>query len=161
MKWSDFLGKYYEELKIGNLYPHRLTRTVTETDNLLFTTLTHNSQPLHLDEEYAKTTFYKERVVNSLFTLSLLVGVTVEDLTAETTLGNLGFTDTVFPNPVKIGDTLNFETEIFDKRISKSRPHTGIVTFEHRAYNQNNKLVAKTKRTGLMLKKMEKKSMNK
>ena len=146
------MGKYYEELKIGSIYPHRLTRTVTETDNLLFTTLTHNAQPLHLDEEYAKKTMYGERVVNSLFTLSLLVGVTVEDLTAGTTLGNLGFTDTTFPNPVKIGDTLTFETEIADKRESKSRPTTGIVTFEHRAYNQREELVAKTKRAGLMLK---------
>ncbi len=146
------MGKYYEELEVGNVYPHRLTRTVTETDNLLFTTLTHNSQPLHLDEEYAKKTMYGERVVNSLFTLSLLVGVTVEDLTAGTTLGNLGFTDTKFPNPVKIGDTLRFVTEIVDKRESKSRPETGIVTFEHRAFNQKNQLVATTKRAGLMKK---------
>lgn len=145
------MGKYYEELEIGNVYSHRLTRTVTETDNLLFTTLTHNSQPLHLDEEYAKETIYKERVVNSLFTLSLLVGVTVEDLTAGTTLGNLGFSETVFPNPVKIGDTLRFVTDIFDKRESKSRPGTGIVTFEHKAFNQQDLLVAKTKRNGLMI----------
>jgi len=146
------VGKYYEELEIGNIYPHRLTRTVTETDNLLFTTMTHNSQPLHLDEEYAKETMYGERVVNSLFTLSLLVGVTVEDLTAGTTLGNLGFTDTKFPNPVKIGDTLRFVTEIVEKRSSKSRPDTGIVTFEHRAFNQKDQLVATTKRAGLMMK---------
>lgn len=146
------MGKYYEELKIGNVYAHRLTRTVTETDNLLFTTLTHNSQPLHLDEEYAKETMYGERIVNSLFTLSLLVGVTVEDLTAGTTLGNLGFSDTIFPNPVKIGDTLRFVTEIIDKRASKSRPNTGIVHFEHRAFNQKDQLVVKAKRAGLMIK---------
>lgn len=146
------MGKYYEELNIGDLYKHRLTRTVTETDNLLFTTMTHNSQPLHLDEEYAKKTMYGERIVNSLFTLSLLVGVTVEDLTAGTTLGNLGFDETKFPNPVKIGDTLRFETIILDKRESKSRPGTGIVTFEHSGFNQRDELVVKSKRAGLMLK---------
>lgn len=146
------MGKYYEELIIGDVYKHSLTRTVTETDNLLFTTLTHNSQPLHLDEEYSKNTLYGERIVNSLFTLALTVGVSVNDLTEGTTLGNLEFNDTVFPNPVKIGDTLKFETIIKNKRVSKSRPSTGIVVFEHRGFNQKNELVASTKRSGLMLK---------
>lgn len=147
------MGKYYEELHIGDVYKHRLTRTVTETDNLLFSTMTHNSQPLHLDEEFSKKTIYGERIVNSLFTLSVLVGVSVEELTAGTTLGNLGFEETFFPNPVKIGDTLRFETKIFNKRESKSRPNAGIVIFEHSGHNQHNELVVKTKRAGLMLKK--------
>lgn len=146
------MGKYYDELHIGDVYKHDLTRTVTETDNLLFTTLTHNAQPLHLDEEFSKKTMHGERIVNSLFTLSLLVGVTVADLTAGTTLGNLGFNETFFPNPVKIGDTLHFETTIVEKRLSKSRPNTGIVTFKHSGYNQKNELVVESQRVGLMLK---------
>src|SRR5699024_126830 len=146
------MGKYYDELHGGDVYKHSITRTVTETDNLLFTTLTHNAQPLHLDEEYSKKTIHGERIVNSLFTLSLLVGVTVADLTAGTTLGNLGFNDTFFPHPVKIGDTLYFETTIVDKRLSKSRPNTGVVTFKHSGYNQKNELVVEAKRVGLILK---------
>lgn len=146
------IGKYFEELVVGDVYKHRLGRTVTETDNLLFTTLTHNTQPLHLDEEYAKNTLYGGRIVNSLFTLSFVVGVSVGELTEGTTLGNLGFDETIFPNPVRIGDTLYAETEIIGKRESKSRPTTGIICFEHRGYNQKNELVVKTKRTGLMLK---------
>jgi|SRR5699024_7199687 len=145
------MGKYYEEFNVGDVFKHRLTRTITETDNLLFTTLTHNPQPLHLDEEFSKSTIYGERVVNSLFTLSLLVGVSVEGLTNGTTLGNLGFNETIFPNPVKIGDTLRFETTIIHKRISKSRPNTGIVTFKHSGFNQKDELVAETKRAGLIL----------
>ncbi|MBM4763216.1 MaoC family dehydratase [Bacillus sp. B15-48] len=146
-------GKYYEELKVGDVYKHRPGRTVTETDNLLFTTLTHNTQSLHLDEEYSKETMYGSRIVNSLFTLSFVVGVGVGDLTEGTTLGNLGFEETVFPAPVRIGDTLRAETEIIGKRESKSRQNTGIVWFEHRGYNQLGELVVKTKRLGLMLKK--------
>ncbi|MFC4557919.1 MaoC family dehydratase [Virgibacillus kekensis] len=146
-------GKYFEELNVGDVYEHGITRTVTETDNLLFTTLTHNTQPLHLDEEYARNTFYGERVVNSLFTLSFVVGVSVSDLTLGTTQGNLGFENIVFPAPVKIGDTLYGKTEIVDKRESKSRKNAGIVWFEHRGYNQYDKLVANVKRVGLMLKK--------
>jgi acyl dehydratase len=146
-------GKYFEELTVGAIYKHRPGRTVTETDNLLFTTLTHNTQSLHLDEEYSKSTIYGGRIVNSLFTLSFVVGVSVGDLTEGTTLGNLGFEETTFPAPVRIGDTLQAETEIVGKRESKSRPETGIVWFEHRGYNQRGELVVKTKRTGLMLKK--------
>lgn len=146
-------GKYFEELHVGDVYEHRPGRTVTETDNLLFTTLTHNTQSLHLDEEYAKGTVHGGRIVNSLFTLSYAVGVGVGDLTEGTTLGNLGFEETTFPNPVRIGDTLRAETEIVDKRESKSRPDRGVVWFEHRVYNQHGDLVCKSKRAGMMLKK--------
>lgn len=146
-------GKYFEDLIIGDIYSHDLRRTVTETDNLLFTTLTHNTQPLHLDEEFSKTTIHGGRIVNSLFTLSLVVGISVNDLTVGTTLGNLGFDETVFPAPVRIGDTLRCETEVVDKRESKSRTDSGIVWFEHRAFNQNDVIVVKTKRAALMLRK--------
>lgn len=147
-------GKYFEELIVGEVYEHSTTRTVTETDNLLFTTLTHNTQPLHLDEEFAKNTIFGERVVNSLFTLSFVVGISVSDLTLGTTQGNLGFDEIVFPAPVKIGDTLHGVTEIVNKRESKSRDNAGIVWFEHRGYNQLEELVVKVKRVGLMLKHM-------
>ena len=146
-------GKYYEELQVGDVYEHGITRTITEVDNLLFTTLTHNTQPLHLDEEFGKSTMFGSRIVNSIFTLGFVVGVGVSELTLGTTLGNLGFQECVFPNPVRIGDTLRGVTEIVDKRESKSRPDTGIVWFEHRGYNQKGELVCKARRAGLMMKK--------
>lgn len=145
-------GKYFEELHVGDTYKHAITRTVTETDNLLFTTLTHNTQPLHLDAEFGKASIHGTIIVNSLFTMSLIIGVSVSDLTLGTTLGNLGFEETKFPRPVRIGDTVRAETEIINKRESRSRPNSGIVTFEHRGYNQRNDLVAVVRRVGLMLK---------
>lgn len=146
-------GKYFEELIVNDIYKHNITRTVTETDNLLFTTLTHNVQPLHLDEEYAKSTIFGERIVNSLFTLSFVVGISVNDLTLQTTIGNLGFDEIKFMHPVKLGDTLHGETEVIDKRESKSRKDSGIVWFEHRGYNQDKELVTKVKGVALMIKK--------
>ncbi|WP_408011228.1 MaoC family dehydratase [Pseudalkalibacillus sp. A8] len=146
-------GKYFEEFSVGDIYPHRPSRTVTETDNLLFTTLTHNTQSLHLDEEYSKKTIFGGIIVNSLFTLSFVVGVSVGDLTEGTTLGNLGFDETTFPAPVRVGDTIRAETEIVGKRESKSRHDSGIIWFEHRGYNQTGELVVKTKRAGLILRK--------
>ncbi|WP_085990908.1 MaoC family dehydratase [Oceanobacillus senegalensis] len=145
-------GKYFEEFTVGDIYKHRPGRTVTETDNLLFTTLTHNTQSLHLDEEYSKGTIHGGRIVNSLFTLSFVVGVSVGDMTEGTTIGNLGFDETKFPAPVRIGDTLKAETEIIGKRESKSRPNAGIVWFEHRGYNQKGELVVRAKRSGMILK---------
>lgn len=145
-------GKYYEDLEVGAVYKHEITRTVTEMDNILFTTLSMNPQPLHLDEEFGKQTIYGTRVVNSLFTLALVVGISVYELTLGTTLGNLGFEKTEFPAPVRHGDTIRAETEIVDKRESKSRPDTGIVWFEHRGYNQRGELVCRCKRAGLMRK---------
>jgi acyl dehydratase len=144
-------GKFFDELAPGQLYRHQPGRTVTETDNLLFTVLSMNTQPLHLDAEFARQTEFGQRLVNSLFTLSTLVGLSVSDLTLGTTVGNLGFEKVEFPKPVLIGDTLYAETEVISKRESRSRPGQGIVTFEHRALNQRGELVARCVRNALML----------
>ncbi len=145
-------GLYFEEFEVGMEFNHPLTRTVTETDNILFCAMTHNPQPLHLDEEFSKGTMYGQRLVNSMFTLGLVIGVTVGDTTLGTTLGNLGLTDVRFVNPVFHGDTIRAVTKITDKRESKSRPTTGIVTFEHYGFNQRDEEVAFCLRTGLMMK---------
>jgi acyl dehydratase len=146
-------GLYYEEFEVGQTFEHALTRTVTEMDNVLFTSLTHNSQPLHLDAEFSKDTEFGKPLVNSIFTLGLMVGVSVTDTTLGTTVGNLGMTDVRFPKPVFHGDTLRSTTTIKDKRESKSRPTMGIVVFEHRAFNQRGEEVAYCQRSGLMRKK--------
>lgn len=146
-------GLYYEEFEIGMEFHHALTRTITEMDNIMFCAMTHNPQPLHLDEEYAKSTFYGQRLVNSLFTLGLVIGVTVADTTLGTTLGNLGMTDVRFKNPVFHGDTIRAMTRITHMRESKSRPKEGIVTFEHFGFNQREEEIAYCVRTGLMKKK--------
>ncbi len=146
-------GLYFEEFEVGKAYKHAVTRTVTETDTLLFTCLTHNTQPLHFDEEFSKGTIHGKRLVNSIFTLGLVTGVSVTDTTLGTTLGNLGFESITFPAPVFIGDTLRSETVILDKRESKSRTDSGVVFFEHRGYNQRGELVCKAKRAGMMMKK--------
>lgn len=147
-------GLHYEEFELGQIFDHPIRRTITETDNLLFTALTHNPARLHLDEEYCKNeTEYGTRIVNSTFTLSLMVGVTVYDTTLGTTSGNLGWEEVRFPKPVFHGDTLHFQTEIKAKRESRSRPKDGIVTFIHRAFNQRDELVAECTRIALMLKK--------
>jgi acyl dehydratase len=145
-------GLYYEEFEIGMEFKHALTRTVTEMDNVMFCAMTHNPQPLHLDEEYSKGTMYGQRIVNSLFTLGLVIGVTVADTTLGTTLGNLGMTDIRFKKPVFHGDTVRVVTRIKDMRESKSRPGEGIVTFEHFGYNQRDEEVCYVMRTGLMKK---------
>lgn len=146
-------GKYYEELEPGLVFKHAITRTVTEADNLMFSALTYNCAWLHMDDEYCKTTIYGKRLVNSMFTLSLVCGVTAGDTTLGTTLGNLGFSDIKFPKPVFIGDTIYTQTEIISRRESKSRPDTGIVEFETRGINQRDEMVVSLRRTGLMLKK--------
>ena len=146
-------GLYYEEFEIGMEFHHALTRTITEMDNIMFCAMTHNPQPLHLDEEYAKSTFYGQRLVNSLFTLGLVIGVTVADTTLGTTLGNLGMTDVRFKNPVFHGDTIRAMTRVTNMRESKSRPKEGIVTFEHFGFNQRDEEIAYCVRTGLMKKK--------
>ena len=146
-------GRYYEELEVGAVFKHALTRTVTETDNLLITTLTMNTQLLHLDEEFSKEhSVSGTRLVNSIFTLGLVVGVGVGDVSNGTTVGNIGFKEITFPAPVSIGDTLRAETEVLTKRESKSRPNAGIVEFEHRGHNQKGVLVAKIHRIALMMK---------
>lgn len=145
-------GLYFEDLEPELTIEHGVTRTVTETDNLLFTTLTMNVQPLHLDAEFAKNSMYGKILVNSVFTLGVVVGIPVQETTLGTTLGNLGFEEITFPAPVHIGDTLRVETEILSRRESKSRPGTGIVRFEHRGFNQDGTLVCRVQRSGLMLK---------
>lgn len=147
-------GKFYEELGVGLVMEHATRRTVTEMDNVLFSALTHNPAALHLDEEYCKQhTEYGQRIVNSAFTLGLVVGVSVADTTLGTTLGNLGFEECRFPAPVFHGDTIHVETEVISRRESASRPNGGLVVFEHRGFNQNNVLVARIRRTALMNKK--------
>ena len=145
-------GLYYEELEIGMEFEHALTRTVTETDNLLFNAMTHNPQPLHLDAEFAKETEFGQRLVNSIFTLGLVVGISVGDTTLGTTIGNLGFAEVRFANPVFHGDTLRAFTRISDKRPSKSRPNAGLVVFEHFGFNQRDQEVVYCLRTGFMKK---------
>ena len=134
-------GKYFEEFSVGQVFKHQPGRTITETDNVLFTTLTMNPQPLHLDEEFAKQTEFGQRLVNSLLTLGIAVGLSVADTTLGTTIANLGFDKIDFPKPVFHGDTIYVETEIVDKRESRSRPDAGVVFFEHRAINQRQELV--------------------
>ena len=147
-------GLYYEEFSVGQIFEHPIRRTVTETDNVLFTAMTHNPARLHLDEEYMKNeTDFGARIVNSMFTLALMVGVSVHETTLGTTVANLGMDDVRFPKPVFHGDTINVQTEILEKRDSKSRPNNGILLFQHRAYNQKGELVASCNRSGLMLRK--------
>ena len=146
-------GLWFDELAVGQRFEHAIRRTVTETDNLLFTTLSHNPAQLHLDAEYMKDSEYGRVLVNSCFTLSLMVGVSVGDTTLGTAVANLGWDEVRFPKPVFVGDTLNIVTEVVDLRDSKSRPDAGIVTFRHEAYNQRGELVASCKRSGLQRRK--------
>jgi acyl dehydratase len=145
-------GRYYEEFQVGQVIAHDIHRTVTETDNLLITTLTHNPAALHLDAEFCQGTEFGRVLVNSCFTLSLMVGVSVHDTTHRTAIANLGWDEARFPKPVFVGDTLRIETEIHALRESKSRPNAGIVTFIHRAFNQRYEEVASCKRHALLLK---------
>ena len=145
-------GLWFDELTIGQRFDHAIRRTVTETDNVLFTAMTHNPAQLHLDEEYMRGTEYGARIVNSVFTLGLMVGISVGDTTLGTAVANLGWDEVRFPKPVFHGDTLRVETEVIDLRESRSRPDQGIVTFAHRAYNQRGELVASCKRSGLQRK---------
>ena len=148
-------GLYFEEFTVGRVFDHAWTRTVTEMDNVLFTSLTMNLQPLHLDEEFSKNTIHGRRIMNSLFTVALIGAFHVPELTMGTTLGNLGYDKIEFPHPVFHGDTLRGETTILDKRLSKSRTDSGIVWFEHRGYNQHDTLICLCKRVGLMMTKPE------
>jgi acyl dehydratase len=145
-------GLYFEEFEVGQVFEHALTRTVTEMDNVLFCALTHNPQPLHLDEEFGKGTEFGQRIVNSLFTLGLVIGVSVQDTTLGTTIANLGMTDVAFRNPVFHGDTVRSVTTVLEKRDSKSRPNAGVVLFEHKGINQRGQEVAYCKRSAFMKK---------
>ncbi|HUJ99712.1 MAG TPA: MaoC family dehydratase [Stellaceae bacterium] len=143
-------GLYFEEFSEGQVFEHALSRTVTEMDNVLFSSLTLNPQPLHLDEEFAKGTEFGQRLVNSLFTLGLMIGMTVGDTTLGTTIANLGMSKVEFPKPVFHGDTLRVRTIVKSKRRSRSRPQAGIIEFEHRAVNQRGEVVAVCSRAAFM-----------
>ena len=145
-------GLYFEQFTVGQCFDHLVRRTVTETDNLLFSALTMNPAAIHLDAEYSKGTPFGERIVNSVFTLGLLVGLSVYDTTYGTTIGNLGWEEVRFPRPVLIGDTLHALTTVASKRESSSRNDSGIVVFEHRAFNQRDEEVVSCRRAALMLK---------
>ncbi|MBV8144580.1 MAG: MaoC family dehydratase [Gammaproteobacteria bacterium] len=145
-------GLYFEEFEAGQRFEHLVRRTVTETDNVLVSALTMNPAAIHLDAEYAKSTPFGERIVNSVFTLGLLVGLSVYDTTYGTTIGNLGWEEVRFPRPVLIGDTLRAVTTVLSKRESQSRKDSGVVIFEHRAFNQRDEEVASCRRVALMLK---------
>ncbi|BDU23161.1 MaoC family dehydratase [Dyella sp. GSA-30] len=143
-------GRFFEQFQVGDRFVHDIHRTVTETDNLLFSTLTHNPQPLHLDAEYARQSEFGRIVVNSTFSFSLMIGLSVGDTTLRTMLANLGYDRVKTPQPVFIGDTLHAETEVVDLRDSRSRPEAGIVVFLHRLINQRDELVCECQRTALM-----------
>jgi acyl dehydratase len=144
-------GRYFEDFVVGEVIRHRLTRSVTQMDNMLFSNMTLNPQPLHIDADFcAKETEWGKPIVNSLFTLGLMIGISVNDTTVGTTIANLGMTDVRFPAPVFEGDSIRCETEVAAVRGSKSRPDAGIVDFIHRAYNQDGKLVAECRRQAFM-----------
>jgi acyl dehydratase len=146
-------GLYFDELEIGQVFRHALSRTITEADNVFFSSMTHNPALLHLDEEYCKNeTEYGQRLVNSCLTLGLMVGISVADTTLGTAVANLGWDEVRFPKPLFHGDTIRVETEVVELRDSRSRPDQGIVTFLHRAFNQHGDLVAHCKRSGLQRK---------
>ena len=144
-------GLYFEDFEVGRVFRHRLTRTVSQMDNLLFSSLTLNPQPLHIDAHFCATeTEWGRPLMNSLFTLGLMIGMSVNDTTVGTTIANLGMTDVRFPNPLFEGDTLNATTEVLSTRASQSRPNAGLVEFYHRAFKQDGTLVAECRRTAFM-----------
>ena len=144
-------GLYFEDFTVGALIEHGLTRTVTQMDNMLFSNMTLNPQPLHIDRHFCETeTEWGQPLMNSLFTLGLMIGISVNDTTVGTTIANLGMTDVSFPHPLFEGDTVRCTTEVLSKRDSKSRPGAGIVELLHRAYNQHGKLVAECRRQAFM-----------
>ena len=145
-------GRYFDLWQVGDKVAHEVTRTVTETDNVLISALTHNPQPLHLDHEVAAASEFGKPLVNSIFTFGLMVGVSVSDTTLGTLVANLGYDKLVFPNPVFAGDTLRSESECIAMRESKSRANAGIVTWAHRSFNQRDQLVCECTRSALVLK---------
>jgi acyl dehydratase len=146
-------GLWFDELMVGQTFAHAIRRTVTETDNVLFSAMTHNPAQLHLDEDYMKGTEFGARIVNSAFTLGLMVGISVGDTTLGTAIANLGWDEVRFPTPLFHGDTVHVTTEVIALRDSKSRPEAGIVTFLHKAFNQKDELVASCTRSGLQRRK--------
>lgn len=146
-------GLYFEEFSVGQVFDHPIRRTITEADNVFFTTMTHNPAALHLDAEYMKNTEFGKPLVNSCLTLGFMVGISVNDTTHGTTVANLGWDEVRFPRPLFHGDTIRVETEVQSVRDSRSRPTNGIVVLAHRAYNQRDELVGECKRSALMLRK--------
>jgi acyl dehydratase len=146
-------GRYFDEWQVGDVIAHSVTRTVTETDNVLVSALTHNPQPMHLDHEVAAQSEFGKPLVNSIYTFGLMVGVSVADTTLGTLVANLGYDKLIFPSPVFVGDTLRSESECVEVRASKSRPNAGIVAWEHRSFNQRGEMVCKCTRSALLLKK--------
>lgn len=144
-------GLFFEEFSVGQTFAHEVRRTVIDMDNMLFSSLTFNPAALHIDHAYAATTEFGRPLVNSIFTLGLVIGLSVQDTTFGTTVANLGMTDTVFPKPVFAGDTIRSQTEVKAVRASSSRPGQGIVTFEHVGLNQRDEIVCRTIRNALML----------
>ena len=145
-------GYYYDEFEVGRVFKHAIRRTVTETDNVLFSTMTHNPAPLHIDHEYMRTqSEFGKPLVNSFFTLGLIVGISINDTTLGTTVANLGLEDVRFPAPLFVGDTVHAETEVIAMRVSKSRPRNGILTLEHRGFNQHDVLVPVIRRNVVMM----------
>jgi acyl dehydratase len=144
-------GLYFEEFTVGQTFVHEIRRTVTDMDNMLFSSLTYNPAAIHIDHAYAAGTEFGRPLMNSIFTLGLVIGLSVQDTTFGTTVANLGMTDTVFPKPVFSGDTIRAETEVKALRPSSSRPGQGIVTFEHVGRNQRDEIVCRTTRAALML----------
>ncbi len=145
-------GLYFDQFEIGQVFNHEIRRTLTDMDNMLFSSLTYNPAAIHIDHEYAKGTEFGKPLMNSIFTLGLVIGLSIQDTTLGTTIGNLGMTDTTFPKPVFAGDTIRSETKILEKRESKSRPTQGIVTFEHIGLNQRDEVICRTVRAALMMK---------
>jgi acyl dehydratase len=145
-------GKYYDELNVGMTIQHSLGRTVTETDNVLFNSLTMNTQPLHLNADFASKTQYGRPIVNGILTLGIVVGITVGDLTEGTIIANLGYEQIKHPRPVFYGDTIYVETEVLEKRESKSKPDQGIVKMRHIGKNQHNEVVCEVERIALFFK---------
>jgi acyl dehydratase len=145
-------GRYFDEWQVGDRIEHSVTRTVTETDNVLISALTHNPQPMHLDREVAAKSEFGQPIVNSIFTFGLMIGVGVSDTTLGTLVANLSYDKLIFPKPVFVGDTLRSESECIAVRESKSRPNAGIVTWVHRCFNQRDELVCQCERSALLLK---------
>ena len=146
-------GLWFEEFEIGQVIRHEIRKTVLEYENMLFSSLTCNPAPIHIDHDYAATTEFGRPLMNSIFTLGLVIGLSVQDTTLGTTVANLGMTDTEFPLPVFSGDTIRCETRVLEKRASGSRPDQGIVVFEHVGFNQNDRIVCRTQRAALMRRK--------
>jgi acyl dehydratase len=146
-------GRFFEEWTVGDRLTHEIRRTVTETDNLLFSTMTHNPQPLHIDAEAAKASEFGRILVNGTFTFALMVGLSVGDTTLGTLVANLGYDKLVMPKPVFLGDTLRAETEVVEVKESRSRPNAGIITFRHDLLNQRNEIVCQCLRTALIQRK--------